>query len=136
MHFKSTLVLLSTVALAVSSAHAAAVSSRQEETLPWTVACTYTVTTQREFWELDLLSEFGWLSLIPLLRQTTNGNSKGAEIIEVDDEAKRGKFRNPGIWVANFTEDVARAFLRDLKGKSETTFSNTTWVFEDVVCED
>ncbi|KAF6750934.1 hypothetical protein DFP72DRAFT_908888 [Ephemerocybe angulata] len=136
MHLKSTLSLLSTVALAVSSAHAAAVSSRQEETLPWTVACTYTVTTQREFWEIQLFDEFGWLSIVPLLRQTTNANNKGSEIIEVDEEAKRGKFRNLGVWAANFTEDGARAFLRDLKGKTETTFSNTEWVFEDVVCED
>ncbi|KAF5314586.1 hypothetical protein D9611_007055 [Ephemerocybe angulata] len=135
MHFKPA--FLSAFALAVSSVNAAAVTARQETpALPYAIGCTYTVSTQREFWEIQLFNEFGWLAMIPILRLAgrTDGNGT-TEIIEVDEEAKRGIFKGANIWADGITEDEARAFFLNQKGKTETTFSDTEWLYEDVICD-
>ncbi|KAF5330241.1 hypothetical protein D9611_010534 [Ephemerocybe angulata] len=135
MHFKPA--FLSAFALAVSSVNAAAVTARQETpALPYAVGCTYTVTTQRELWEIQLFDEFGWLAMIPILRLTDRTDGNGTtEIIKVDEEAKRGIFKGANIWANGFTEDEARAFFLNQKGKTETTFSATEWLYEDVICD-
>ncbi|KAF6764211.1 hypothetical protein DFP72DRAFT_871124 [Ephemerocybe angulata] len=125
MHFKPA--FLSAFALAVSS---------ETPALPYAVGCTYTVSTQREFWEVQLFNEFGWLAAIPILRviNRTDGNGT-TEIIEVDEEAKRGIFKSQNKWADGLTEDETRAFFLNQKGKTETTFSGTEWLYEDVICD-
>ncbi|KAF6764220.1 hypothetical protein DFP72DRAFT_871143 [Ephemerocybe angulata] len=129
MHFKPA--FLSAFALAASSVNAAAVTARQE-----TPALPLCSRMHRELWEIQLFNEFGWLAAIPILRviNRTDGNGT-TEIIEVDEEAKRGIFKSQNIWADGLTEDETRAFFLNQKGKTETTFSATEWLYEDVICD-